>query len=208
MPPSPLERARAARANAGKPPISWLESARYGEWLVAEQQVPLSKHTPKVNPLEPPEQVEVDIDHERLLERLTLYGLTARPVEGDGSCQFRAISDQLYGEQDHHALVRSMCIDQLLLTAERYRDYVIAETYDSYVQRMSLPKEWGDHVTLQALSDALGVEINLVTSFESSGLVRVVPQPPEPWQPRPPGGAPLWLSFWAEIHYQSLGFAP
>ncbi|KAG8460407.1 hypothetical protein KFE25_011898 [Diacronema lutheri] len=199
-----LERARAAR-DQHKPPISSTESQRYGEWLVNEQRVPLAELTPKVNEPEPPPPTEVELDHERLLARLAEFGLAERTVHGDGNCQFRAIADQLYGDQEHHAVVRSMCVDQLLAAAERYRDYVVAETYDGYVQKMSLDGEWGDHVTLQALADHLGIEINLVTSFASSaGLIRVTPCSPAPGPARPLGGAPIWLSFWAEIHYQSI----
>lgn len=204
MPATALERARAAR---GRPPINSTESQRYGEWLVNEQRVLLAEHKPKVNDAEPPPWTEVELDHARLLSRLAEFGLSERTVEGDGNCQFRAVSDQLYGEQEHHGLVRSMCVDQLLCAAERYRDYVLAESFDGYVQKMSMDGEWGDHVTLQALSDYLGVEINLVTSFESAGLIRVTPRPPAPGQPKPPGGAPIWLSFWAEIHYQSIEMA-
>lgn len=38
----------------------------------------------------------------RLESRLKLYGLCERKIKGDGACQFRSVSDQLYRTQDHH----------------------------------------------------------------------------------------------------------
>lgn len=205
--PSALERAKMALGMARHRHIDSTESQRYGEWLVKEQRVTLAELTPRVNEAEPPLPTDVELDHARLLSRLDEFGLSERTVEGDGNCQFRAVSDQLYASEGHHHLVRSMCVDQLLCAPERYRDYVLGETFDGYVQKMSMAGEWGDHVTLQALADYLGIEINLICSFESAGLIRVTPQPPAPGQPAPIGGAPLWLSFWAEIHYQSIEMA-
>lgn len=36
-------------------------------------------------------------ERKRMLDRLQLYGLKERQVKGDGNCQFRALSDQLFG---------------------------------------------------------------------------------------------------------------
>ncbi|KAJ1622283.1 hypothetical protein T492DRAFT_634021 [Pavlovales sp. CCMP2436] len=207
MPSTALERARALRA-APRAPLSELESQRYGEWLATQN---FAEHTPRVNDLtRRPTRESISEDLARLRDRLAAFGLAEREVTGDGNCQFRAISDQLYSDQEQHSLVRSMCIDQLLFAPERYRDYVVAEDYDDYVQNMSKTGEWGDNVTLQALSDYLNAEINLVTSFDSDGLVRVVPQPDSSAQgarPQGNGSQSLFCSFWAEIHYQSIVMA-
>jgi hypothetical protein len=40
-----------------------------------------------------------------LKRRLEVLGLSMKKIEGDGNCQFRAVSDQLYGTQDHHQMV-------------------------------------------------------------------------------------------------------
>ena len=63
---------------------------------------------------------------------------------------------------------------------------------------MARDGEWGDHVTLQAVADAVGAEANLITSYQHNGVVQV--------QPRVPCGAEraVWLSFWAEVHYNSI----
>eukprot|EP00913_Durusdinium_trenchii_P026120 g24503.t1 len=45
--------------------------------------------------------------HELLLQRLRAQNLRERPVEGDGNCQFRALSDQLYGSQEQRGEVQT-----------------------------------------------------------------------------------------------------
>ena len=45
-----------------------------------------------------------------LIARLRSLGLASVEMEGDGNCQFRAIADQLFGSQSHHAFVRSLAV--------------------------------------------------------------------------------------------------
>jgi len=45
--------------------------------------------------------------------RLKLYELVEHKVKGDGNCQFRALSDQLYQTPDHHEFVREQIISQV-----------------------------------------------------------------------------------------------
>ena len=44
----------------------------------------------------PPASAVVDADHSRLLLRLDFYGVREKIITGDGNCQFRALSDQLF----------------------------------------------------------------------------------------------------------------
>merc|ERR1712113_658264 len=49
----------------------------------------------------------------RLKKVLTLYGVKLKPVEGDGNCQFRALSLALHGTQAHHPAMRERAVRQL-----------------------------------------------------------------------------------------------
>src|SRR3989338_11071259 len=40
-------------------------------------------------------------DKKRLRERLELFGFQERPTKADGSCQFSAVSDQLFHDDSH-----------------------------------------------------------------------------------------------------------
>ncbi|XP_044462072.1 OVARIAN TUMOR DOMAIN-containing deubiquitinating enzyme 9-like isoform X2 [Mangifera indica] len=116
------------------------------------QMVPVP-HVPKINGEIPSADEEIS-DHQRLLDRLQLYGLIENKVKGDGNCQFRSLSDQLYRSPEHHKFVREQIINQLKSYPEIYEGYV-PMAYEDYLKRMSLSGEWGDHVTLQAAADSV-----------------------------------------------------
>ena len=141
--------------------------------------------------------------HDLLRARLASLDLRERAVQGDGNCQFRAISDQLYGTEKHHVLVRERVVGQLLDTAEKYKPFatsaaVPSSSYDEYVAEMAAQGTWGDHITLQAAADAFECQINLITSYGHGDAIIEI----RPWHGR--ATRLLWLSFWAEIHYNSV----
>jgi hypothetical protein len=117
---------------------------------------------------------EVQQAHTGLLEKIHAYGLRERKVEGDGSCQFRAVADQLYGDERHHMEIRRAAVLQLEKDACHYCDFVEGD-FDSYLVNMSEAGTWGDHVTLKATADAFGVNINLLSSY-SADIVAVQPR--------------------------------
>lgn len=149
----------------------------------------------------------------RLAATLARLGLVERPVKGDGACQFRALSDQLYGSEDYHEAVRGLAVQTLAAHPERYAAFICGNNgngngnnndpnlFTSYVARMSNPKEWGDHVTLQAAADGLGLRVVVVSSFEREPLIEI-----EPAQKR--SARVLFVAFWHEIHYGSVYVAP
>lgn len=114
------------------------------------QMVPIP-HIPKTNIKIPSDDEEIS-DHQRLLDRLQLYELVESKVEGDGNCQFRSLSDQLYRSPNHHKFVREQIVEQLKSCPELYAGYV-PMAYSDYLKKMSKSGEWGDHVTLQAAAD-------------------------------------------------------
>ncbi|KHN09514.1 OTU domain-containing protein [Glycine soja] len=116
------------------------------------QMIPIH-HVPKING-EIPSIDEETSDHQRLLDRLQLHDFVEHKVQGDGNCQFRALSDQLYHAPDQHVFVRRQVVNQLKSNPEIYDGYVPME-YDDYLIKMSKSGEWGDHVTLQAAADSV-----------------------------------------------------
>ncbi|KAH8954235.1 hypothetical protein BDL97_08G069300 [Sphagnum fallax] len=152
-------------------------------------------HVPKINADIPAQKVASE-DHQRLLDRLSLYGLSEQKIEGDGNCQFRALSDQLYHSPEYHNFVRDSVVKQLRMTPDAYSGYVQME-YGDYLEKMAKSGEWGDHVTLQAAADYYGVRISLVTSFKDTCFIEIVPTQQKSKQE-------IYLSFWAEVHYNSI----
>ncbi|KAF3667073.1 hypothetical protein BC332_18638 [Capsicum chinense] len=83
---------------------------KFGKRLSHLDSIP---HTPRVIG-EIPDPNDATLDHGRLCSRLATYGLTEMQIEGDGNCQFRALSDQLYHNPEYHKLVRKEVVKQTL----------------------------------------------------------------------------------------------
>ncbi|KAK4385972.1 OVARIAN TUMOR DOMAIN-containing deubiquitinating enzyme 9 [Sesamum angolense] len=137
------------------------------------QMVPVA-HVPKVNG-EIPSADEATSDHQRLLNRLQLYELAELKILGDGNCQFRSLSDQIYRTQEHHKFVRDQVVNQLKSHPELYDNYV-PMAYGDYLKQMNKSGEWGDHVTLQAAADCYGIKIFVITSFKDTCYTEILPQ--------------------------------
>jgi hypothetical protein len=152
-------------------------------------------HTPRVNG-KIPDVDNATLDHERLLERLRTYGLAELQVDGDGNCQFRALADQIFRNPDYHKHVRREIVKQLKEFRKNYEAYVPMD-YKVYLKTMKRSGEWGDHLTLQAAADRFGAKICLLTSFRDTCLIEIIPKDI-------PHTKEFWLSFWSEVHYNSL----
>ena len=135
-------------------------------------------------------------DHDRLDNRLAAYGLKEKKVRGDGNCQFRALADQLFGDQERHAECRAVVMNQLRAESEHYAVFV-PEDWGAYVSEMSRDSAWGDHITLQAAADAYGVGMCVISSYKDNFVIEISPRVRR-------SERILWISFWAEVHYNSI----
>ncbi|GLT89791.1 hypothetical protein SLE2022_077620 [Rubroshorea leprosula] len=177
-----------------EPTDGYLIDDEVGQRLSQMVQIP---YVPRIN-REIPSFDEATSDHERLLNRLQLYNFVENKVQGDGNCQFRALSDQLYRTPEHHEYVRRQVVNQLKSQREKYEGYVPMD-YDDYLKKMSKSGEWGDHVTLQATADTYGSKILVITSFKDTCYIEIVPDFQK-------SKGVIFLSFWAEVHYNSIYF--
>ena len=90
-----------------------------------------------------------------------------------------------------------MC-EQLAAHSSRYAPFVTEETYAQYVARVRRHGTWGDAITLQAAADAFGISVALITSYDDAFFLEIQPVATVV------SGRVLWLSFWAEWHYNSV----
>lgn len=105
-----------------------------------------------------------------LKERLTNFGMSEVVVSGDGNCQFRAISKELFNTQDHHLWVRFKAVEHMRNHRDEFEIFFGSpEEFEAYVAKMSLPREWGDELTLKATADALDIVVHVLTSTEGFG---------------------------------------
>lgn len=76
-------------------------------------------------------------------------------VEADGACLFRSVSDQIYGDEGMHDIIRAKCCDYMELNADYFRDWV-TEDFSNYIERKRILHTHGNHIELQAMSEQYG----------------------------------------------------
>ncbi|XP_075219366.1 OTU domain-containing protein 5-like isoform X2 [Lycorma delicatula] len=93
------------------------------------------------------------LERDRLFEkRLRKRGLTLKQMGEDGACLFRAVADQVYGDQEMHAVVRKHCMDYIAANSDYFSQYV-TEDFNTYVNRKRLDYTHGNHIEMQAMSE-------------------------------------------------------
>ena len=91
------------------------------------------------------EWLEKDLRFERVMQR---KGYTIKPMGEDGACLFRAVADQLLGDQELHQAVRSQCMDYIEGNADHYSQFV-SEPIEEYLARKRAPSCHGNHLEIQ-----------------------------------------------------------
>ncbi len=147
------------------------------------------------------------------MKRFQMYGVRERrKIEGDGNCQFAAVSDQLFGHPKFHSQIRKLVADWLRANANfkvdshtRLEDFLELDcfpTWQSYCDYIAEDGNWGDQTTLKAIAEIFSVEIIIISSVKT----------PQGSQPvtiiKPTNGSEcnkaILLSHWHELHYSSL----
>lgn len=85
-------------------------------------------------------------------KKLRKQGLVIKQMGEDGACLFRAVADQVYGDQEMHSTVRKHCMDYMAKNSDYFSQYV-TEEFESYIERKRLDHIHGNHVEMQALSE-------------------------------------------------------
>ncbi|KAF3438985.1 hypothetical protein FNV43_RR17260 [Rhamnella rubrinervis] len=85
--------------------------------------------------------------------QLDALGLQIIQVTADGNCFFRALADQLEGNEEEHMKYRSMAVQYILKNREMFEPFIEDEVpFDEYCQLMEKDGTWAGHMELQAAS--------------------------------------------------------
>lgn len=87
-------------------------------------------------------------------------GLVVKKMGEDGACMFRAVADQIYGDQELHRLIRNQCMDFIQANSEYYSQY-LTENFTNYINRKRLDYTHGNHIELQAISELYNRKIEV-----------------------------------------------
>ncbi|XP_070553934.1 UDP-N-acetylglucosamine transferase subunit ALG13-like isoform X4 [Ptychodera flava] len=82
---------------------------------------------------------------------LSMLGLFRKPTAKDGSCLFRAVSEQVFKCQALHLQVREACIRFMERHRERFEPFVEGP-FDHHLFALRNPKEWAGQVEISAMS--------------------------------------------------------
>ena len=92
---------------------------------------------------------------EKIKDNIEKLDFFIKKMEGDGNCMFRAVSDQIYGNEDYHNIIREKCMKYLLIERKFFSQFVEGgdKEFDNYINMKSKLGVWGDDVELQAISE-------------------------------------------------------
>ncbi|TKY55690.1 OTU domain-containing protein 3 [Spatholobus suberectus] len=92
-------------------------------------------------------------DSSQFRTQLDALGLRIVEVTADGNCFFRALADQLEGNEEEHQKYRSMVVKHILDNREMFEPFIEDEVpFDEYCQSMENDGTWAGHMELQAAS--------------------------------------------------------
>lgn len=85
--------------------------------------------------------------------QLDSLGLKIVQVTADGNCFFRAMGDQLEGDEEEHMKYRDMVVDYIVKHREEFEPFIEDEVpFEEYCNSMLKDGTWAGHMELQAAS--------------------------------------------------------
>lgn len=128
-------------------------------------------------------------------EKLGKKGYSIKKMGEDGACMFRAVADQIYGDQEMHTSVRKLCMDYMDKNSDYYSQYV-TEDFDKYVQRKRSDHIHGNHIEMQAMSEMFNRHIEVY--HYSSEPINIF------HGSQKTDNEPIRLSYHRNVHYNSI----
>lgn len=135
-------------------------------------------------------------EKEKLFEdKLHKKGYSIKKMGEDGACMFRAVADQIYGDQEMHASIRKLCMDYMAKNSDYYSQYV-TEDFDKYVERKRSDHIHGNHIEMQAMSEMFNRHIEVY--HYSSEPINIF------HGSQKTDNEPIRLSYHRNVHYNSI----
>ncbi|EQC38709.1 hypothetical protein SDRG_03674 [Saprolegnia diclina VS20] len=133
---------------------------------------------------------------------LAQHELALVPVPGDGNCLFRAISHQIYGDDQFHAVVRASCLDYMEAAQAYFEPFVLGDmpAFLRYVAHKRTLGVWGDDPELQALCELYDRPLYVFVYDPRVGAKVLRTFHEASTNPRPP----MRVSFYGGGHYDSV----
>ena len=84
----------------------------------------------------------------------------------DGNCLYRALSHQIYKNEDYYKTVKSNLLEYILINKNFYKDFIVGgiENIPLYIKIKNLEGVWGDNIELHAFYELYDVNIDIYES--------------------------------------------
>ncbi|KAL4088458.1 hypothetical protein PRIC1_012878 [Phytophthora ramorum] len=117
----------------------------------------------------------VDDDCIKLMRKqLATVGCKLHEVEADGNCLFRALGDQLYGDQHRHEDIREKIVTYLEQHRDDFEPFMEdEEKFEKYCERMREDGTWGGNQELYAAARLFQVYV-VVHQDQPSARIMVI----------------------------------
>jgi hypothetical protein len=149
---------------------------------------------------------EAEINKERVfLQTLQSQGMHVIEIEGDGNCLFRALSHQVYLNEEHHEKLRYYCVEHLKKHRKRYEKFMCDVKFEEYIEEMSKNGTWGDDIEIRAMEEILDRHIHIYSSSSTNPKDYLIPVNENPDEVTLMTGVlPITLSYHGQSHYNSI----
>lgn len=138
-------------------------------------------------------QFEIDLKEQ--------LGWRIEKVSEDGNCLFRSLSDQLWGHQDEHLVLRLKTMDYMEVNKDLFAHFILdSEPFEHYITRKRKQFVFANDLEISAAASALRRRIEL---YRYSPIPFLVYQPEPPLEPHE-AQEPLRIAFQRSNHYNSI----
>ena len=111
-----------------------------------------------------------------------------------------SLSHQLHGDLSHHLLIRQAGVQYLSNNPERFIESNTENSWNEYIDNMSMQSTWCDALFVQAVADFQNVAIHIIESQENlAGETLIEPH----YLARHPSTT-IYLGHLEEFHYVSI----
>lgn len=143
----------------------------------------------------PENYAEKEAEFERVLREQK--GFIIKQMATDGACMFRAVADQVYGDQEMNTVVRRHCMDYMVQNRDFFSQY-ITEDFLSYIRRKRIDHSHGNHIEMQALSEMYNRPIE-VYQYSIEPINTFISR-----SHNSDDNPPIRLSYHGNVHYNSI----
>ena len=110
---------------------------------------------------------------EEFQESIKPKGLYLRNIESDGNCLFRAVADQLEGNEKNYKKYRIEAVEYIKEHKDHFAIFLLdSENIEDYIKRLEKDGTWGGHFELIALSDIYKVQFLIHMKDKEPVLVK------------------------------------